>query len=333
MLIFCAYIVNQKVIIGIGVGVAVIAAISTAAIMLTSGSPAISPAQTIGSSVNTTSQSSGSAAPIQVVAAENFWGSLVSQLGGSRVQVLSIISDPNADPHEYASSTVDARAFATAGFVIINGAGYDSWASKLISAANNPNQKVLNVADMLGKKEGDNPHFWYSPSYVNRTVNQIYVNLVSIDPSNKAYYTEQYSKLNQSLGVYDSRISAIKEQFGGAKVAATENIFAYLANASGLDLASPPEFMQAVSEGNDPPANTVAQFQDLLQNGNVTMLVYNDQTVTPLTQNIKSLAAQKGIPTVGVTETIQPANLSFQDWMNAELISMQKALNAHALGK
>lgn len=284
-------------------------------------------------STSSNNNNNNSSSTIQIVAAENFWGSLVSQLGGSHVQVLTIVSDPNADPHEYESSNADARAIANARFVVINGAGYDDWAIKLIGAGNHPNQKVLNVADLLGKKKGDNPHFWYSPSYVNRTINQIYTNLVSIDPANEAYYKQQYATLNQSLGAYNSRISEIKQHFAGAKVAATENIFEYLANATGLDLVSPPEFMQAAAEGNDPPVQSITQFQQLLQNGNVTMLVYNQQTVTPLTQNIKSLAAQKGIPIVGVTETIQPSDLSFQDWMNAELVSIQNALNSKTLGQ
>ena len=52
---------------------------------------------------------------IQVVAGENFWGSLISQLGGSRTQVLSIVTDPNADPHEYESNSQNAQAVANCG--------------------------------------------------------------------------------------------------------------------------------------------------------------------------------------------------------------------------
>ncbi|MDE1726032.1 MAG: zinc ABC transporter substrate-binding protein [Thaumarchaeota archaeon] len=284
---------------------------------------------------NTVSTSQVSTSKLQIVAAENFWGSLISQLGGTHVQVLSIVTDPNADPHEYESNTADAQALTNANYVIVNGAGYDDWAIKIIGASNNPNQKVLNVAKLLGKKEGDNPHFWYSPVYVNQTVAQMYSDLVSIDPNNAAYYKQQYVNLNASLGQYNARIDEIKQQFAGTRVAATESIFVYLANATGLDLISPPEFIDAVAEGNDPPAQSVVQFQQQLQGqgGNVTVLVYNEQTVTPLTQNIKALAAQKGIPIVGVTETIQPSDVSFQDWMNSELISLQNALNAKALGQ
>lgn len=296
------------------------------------------PEKNQNSSTSTSSSSissPSSTSTIQIVAAENFWGSLISQLGGTHVQVLSVVSDPNADPHEYESNTVDAQAIANANFVIVNGAGYDDWALKIIAASNNPDQKILNVADLLGKKDGDNPHFWYSPVYVNETVNKMYSDLVSIDPSNAAYYTQQYASLNASLGQYNSRIDEIKQQFHGARVAATESIFVYLANATGLDLISPPEFMEAVAEGNDPPAQSVVQFQQQLQgqDGNVTMLVYNEQTVTPLTQSMKALAAKQGIPIVGVTETIQPPDVSFQDWMNGELLALQNALNAQALGQ
>jgi len=277
------------------------------------------------------STSSSTSSKLQVVAAENFWGSLVSQLGGAHVQVLSIVTDPNADPHEYESNVADAEAIANANYVIVNGAGYDDWALKLISANNNPNQTVLNVANLLGKKEGDNPHFWYSPLYVNETVHQMYSDLVSLDPVDAGYYNQQYASLNASLGVYNERIDDIRQQFAGTEVASTESIFEYMANATGLDLISPPAFMQAVSEGNDPPVQSVVEFQQQLQSGNVRVLVYNNQTVTPLTDNMEALAAQNNVTTVGVTETVPP-HISFQDWMNAELISLQNALNSKPSG-
>lgn len=270
---------------------------------------------------------------LQVVAAENFWGSLVSQLGGDRIQVLSIVSDPNADPHEYESNTKDARAIASANYVIINGVGYDNWANKLLSAQTQPGRKVLDVGELVGKKIGDNPHLWYNPSYVNTAVVQMDKDLISLDPAGKSYYQQQLKNLQASLSGYQSRIQSIKQQFGGTKVAATEDIFAYLANAAGLDLVSPPAFIEAVAEGNDPPVDSVVTFQQQLQSGQIKVLAYNEQTVTPLTNSIKQLAAANNIPIVGVTETIQPPDTTFQDWMNAELINLENALNAQALGQ
>ncbi len=281
---------------------------------------------------STATSSSGNV--LQVVAAENFWGSLVSQIGGSHVQVLSIVSDPNADPHEYESNAADARAIATADYVIENGAGYDTWADKLLSAgSSNPNRKVLNVANLVGVPDGGNPHLWYNPAYVNQAIAQMESDLIALDPADAAYYRQNYATLQSNLAEYQGRIAAIKQQFGGTEVASTESIFMYLANAAGLNLVSPPAFIDAVAEGNDPPAASIVQFENQLKSGQVKVLVYNEQTVTPLTESMKALAAQEGIPVIGVTETIQPPDATFQEWMNAELIDLQNALNAQALGQ
>jgi zinc/manganese transport system substrate-binding protein len=192
---------------------------------------------------------------------------------------------------------------------------------------------VLNVASLLGKKQGDNPHFWYGPAYVNQTVQQMYTDLLSIDSASTSYYHQQYSRLNSSLAGYNSRIDEIRSQYRGTRVASTESIFEYLADATGLDLISPPSFMEAVAEGNDPspPDIVIFQHQILSRNapGNASILVYNQQTVTPLTNQMKQQAGQANpvIPIVGVTETIQPPDVPFQEWMFAQLISLQNQLN------
>lgn len=304
------------------VGIAAIVAIALGAFALfrSHAAPGIPPAQ-----------SSGGA--IQVVAAENFWGSIVSQIGGEKVNVRSIVSDPNADPHEYESNAADARAVADADYVIANGVGYDDWMDKLLSAGGNPHRRVLNVGQLVGVAAGGNPHLWYGPAYVNQAASQIERDLAAIDPADADSFERNYATLESSLAEYQNRIAAIKQQYAGTKVAATEDIFAYLAQAAGLDLVSPPAFIEAVAEGNDPPAGSIVAFEDQLKSRQIKVLAYNEQTVTPLTQNMKALAAQEGIPIVGVTETIQPPDASFQEWMNAELLDLQNALNAKELGQ
>jgi zinc/manganese transport system substrate-binding protein len=257
----------------------------------------------------------------------------VQQLGGSCVNVTSIVTDPNADPHEYESNAADARAVANADMVIVNGVGYDDWAIKLVSAGSNPDQTVLNVADLVGVPDGSNPHLWYDPSYVNATVAQMYQDLITMDPSDAGYYTEQYAALNDSLGVYNSRIVEIRQKFAGTEVASTESIFVYLGNATGLDVVSPPEFMDAVAEGNDPSPQSIVEFENQLESGKVSVLVYNEQTVTPLTTQMKQIAAENNVTIVGVTETIQPPDVPFQVWMDGQLLQLQNALNANVLGQ
>jgi zinc/manganese transport system substrate-binding protein len=263
---------------------------------------------------------------IQVVAAESFWGSIAMQLGGIHAHVTTIVTDPNADPHEYETSTADARDFTLANYVILNGAGYDTWGQKLLAANPVGGRKVFMAAELLGKKEGDNPHFWYSPDYVEQVTGQIVKDYQALDPQDAQYFDQQKATFEGSLKQYRDLIASIKQTYTGVKVGSTESIFVYLASALGLDLISPPAFMNAVSQGNDPPTPAVAQFQQQINQKQIALLVYNVQTATLVTTNIKQMAASAGIPTVGVSETIVPPGASFQDWQYAELVAMRDAL-------
>jgi len=265
---------------------------------------------------------------VNVVAAENFWGSLATQLGGSRVSVQSVVTDPNADPHEYESSAADARAFAEAQLVILNGAGYDTWGQKLIDANPAGGRLVLDVASLLGKKEGDNPHFWYSPSYVARVMDKITAEYKAIDPADASYFDQQRAHVTTNLQPFVAEVAGIKAKYAGTPIGATESIFVYMAEALGLQLTTPEEFMNAVAEGNDPPASAVVSFQDQISSRSIKVLVYNNQTTTAVTTNIKSLAAAHHIPSVGVSETIEPQNLDFQDWQLEQLQALEAALKS-----
>jgi zinc/manganese transport system substrate-binding protein len=273
----------------------------------------------------------GSGKTLQVVAGQNFWGSIAAQLGGTHVSVTSVVTNPNADPHEYESSAQDARLFGTADYVILNGAGYDAWGTKLLSANPNANRKVFTVADLVHKKAGDNPHFWYNPDWVEPVANKITADYTAMDAADSDYFTQQRAAFRTALKPYHDRIAKIKATFPGVAVGSTESIFAYMATALGLNLISPPEFMQAVAEGNDPPAQTVAEFHDQVAGKKIKVLVYNVQTSTNITEDLKRLAANNGIPVVGVSETLQPLDATFQEWQSAQLLTLQNALNAGAL--
>jgi zinc/manganese transport system substrate-binding protein len=275
----------------------------------------------------------GHPASLNVVAGENFWGNLAIQLGGTKVNVQSVVTDPNADPHEYESSTSDARAFAEADLVILNGAGYDVWGDKLLAANASSHRQALSVAQLLGKKAGDNPHFWYNPDWVVTVADKITAEYKSIDAADAAYFDQRRADLAAAFKPYTDRIAAIKKKFSGIAIGSTESIFVYMANALGLNLISPAEFMTAVSEGNDPPAAAVVDFQNQVTGKQIKVLVYNVQTATAVTTNVRHLAQSADIPVVGVSETLQPETVSFQDWQLSQLIALENALNAGALTK
>src|SRR5271165_1881161 len=102
--------------------------------------------------------------PVPVVAAENFYGDVAGQIGGPDVKVTSILSNPDQDPHLFEVSPSVARALSAARIVIYSGIDYDPWMAKLLAAARSADRRVIVVADLIGRKTGDNPHIWYDPA-------------------------------------------------------------------------------------------------------------------------------------------------------------------------
>jgi zinc/manganese transport system substrate-binding protein len=283
-----------------------------------------------GTTATTTSGSSGS---VQVVAAENFWGSIASQVGGSHVYVTNIIADPNADPHNYEPTATDARTVADAKYVIINGAGYDPWTDKLLKANPASGRKELNVGDLNGKHEGNNPHMWYNPDYVTAVANKIRDDLKAIDPTDASAIDQSAQTfLTTGLQRYHQLIASIKATYQGTPVGATESIFSYLAPSLGLKLITPDSYLNAVSEGQDISAADIATVNQQISQKLIKVLIYNSQNTPPNIQSLIDLAKSNNIPVATITETLSPATASFQDWQSTQLEGIQKAL-AQATGK
>ena len=264
---------------------------------------------------------------IQVVAAENFWGSIASQVGGSHVQVTSIIVNPDTDPHAYEPTPSDARLIAQAQYVIVNGAGYDAWAPKLLDANPASGRTVLTVGDLFGKKEGDNPHMWYSPSYVDQVVDRMGSDLAKIDSADASAITQQAAQYKSTgLKDYHDTVSAIKAKYSGTRVGATESIAAYLAHGTGLNLVTPSSYLKAISEGTDPSAVDKAEVQNEIASRSIKVFIFNSQNSTPDIQGLVDKATAQGIPVVKITETLEPATATFQDWQTAQLKDLLHAL-------
>ncbi len=264
---------------------------------------------------------------VEVVAAENFWGSIAGQVGGDHAHVTSVIVNPDTDPHDYEATPTDARAIAQARYVIVNGAGYDPWVGKLLDANPVSGRKVLTIGELFGKKVGDNPHLWYSPAYVDQVVGRIAADLASLDGADASYFQQQAAQyVNVALKTYHDTIDAIKQKYAGTKVGASESIFSYLAAGLGLNLITPDSYLKAISEGTDPSAADKATVQSQLANGQLKVFVYNSQNATPDVQSLVHQARAEGIPVVTITETLVPATASFQDWQTSQLQRLLAAL-------
>jgi zinc/manganese transport system substrate-binding protein len=266
-------------------------------------------------------------APLHVVAAENFWGSIATQLGGSKVDVQSIITNPDTDPHDYDPSAADARSLAGAAVVIENGIGYDPWVSKLLAADHADGQHVINVGTLVGVADGGNPHRWYNPTDVHTVIDAITAAYKAADPTDATYFANQQENYETiGLAKYNSVIDQIKTTYAGAPVGASESIFAMIAPALGLNLLTPPTFLRAISEGTDPTSADKQTIDKQIKTHAIKVYVYNSQNATPDVQAQVDEAKAAGIPVTTITETLSPASATFQQWQVAQLSALQAAL-------
>jgi zinc/manganese transport system substrate-binding protein len=266
---------------------------------------------------------------VQVVAAENFWGSLATQLGGEHASVHAIITNPDADPHDYEPTAADAGSVAAAQLAIVNGVGYDAWATKLAAANPSSTRVVLTVGDLVGVAAGGNPHRWYDPDNVRTVMAQITADYKKLDPADAAYFDAQNATvLNTNLKQYFDLINQIKTTYSGTPVGASESIFAPLATATGLNLLTPESFLDAISEGGEPTAADKVTIDKQIKDKQIKVYVYNRQNATPDVAAQVAAAKAAGIPVTTITETLTPAGATFQDWQDTQLTALIAALNS-----
>ncbi len=269
-----------------------------------------------------------SLAKLQVVAAENFWGSIAAQLGGEDAEVHSIIVNPNTDPHSYEPTAADARAMAGAQMTIVNGIGYDEWASHLLSADSDSGRVNLDVGSLLGMKAGDNPHQWYSPAHVHAVVELIVADYSKLRPADARYFSQRQREFETvGLARYNALLRQIRARYAGVPVGYSESIFQPLGEALGLKLLTPYSFAKAIAEGTEVSAQDKQTVDRQASEHQIKVWVFNSQNVTPDVQRANELARAARIPIATVTETLSPASDSFQQWQVAELEGLQRALH------
>ena len=267
------------------------------------------------------------------VAAEDFWGSLLRQLGGEKASVTSIISDPNVDPHDYEPKSSDGVRLAKARLVVVNGVGYDAWADKLLAANPALGRVVVNVGDLVGAKNGDNPHRWYSPPDVVKVIDAMTAALKRVDAAHAAYFDQQHDQLtDDALKPYDDVRRQIRSAYAGTPIGISESIFAPMAADLRLAVLTPASFADAIAEGNEPTAGDKQTVDRQIANKEIKVFVYNPQNSTPDVKALVDKSKKAGVAVSTVTETLTPKGDSFEEWQTKQLTDLRQAL-AGATGR
>ena len=262
--------------------------------------------------------------PIRVVAAENVYGDIARQIGGANVAVQSILTSPSQDPHEFEASVSTARAMADARLVIYNGVGYDPWAVKLLAASGAPGRQIIEVAKLAHKEPGDNPHLWYDPATVSAFSEVLATKLMQLDSEHGQDYARGLAAFDIAMQSVQQKIAALRGQYAGTPVTATEPVFDYMADAIGLSMRNS-RFQLAMMNGTEPGAGAIAAFEHDLRTHAVKVLLYNRQTSGALAERMRRIAEQAGVPVVAISET-EPPSMSYQEWMLGQLDALDRAL-------
>lgn len=270
---------------------------------------------------------------LQVVAAENVWGSIAAQLGGSHVHVTSIVSDPAVDPRRYRPTAADERALAGADLVIVNQVGYDAWADRLLARTPQQGRIELGVGTLVGVAPGNNPRRWYDPCDVGQVIGAITADYQRLDPAGSGYF----GRLRQSyetagLAGYHKLIGQIRARYAGTPVGASESIADPLAQALDLDLVTPGSFLNAVTAGDTPPAAERTLTEREITAHRIRVYIVNSQHTTPFVAQQAAAATSAGVPVASITGTLDPPTATFQAWQVAQLQKLEAALAEAADG-
>lgn len=264
-------------------------------------------------------------AGLAVVASTDVWGDVVAQVGGDLVEVTSIIDDPSADPHSFEASTRGQLALSRAALVVANGGGYDDFVDTMVGAlAAAP--PVVHAADVADTGE-ENEHVWFSLDGVRAVADEVAARLGELDPDNAATYTANAEAFGRQVTGIQEQVAAIRDEHAGATVAMTEPLPVYLIQAAGLTDVTPGEFAEAIEEETDVPPTVMAELLRLVQGGEVDVLLYNEQTTGPQTEQVLAAAQDAGVAVVPVTETL-PAGTGYIAWVTGTVEALREALRS-----
>lgn len=264
-----------------------------------------------GCSSGPPTQATDSGTLIRVVAAEDVWGAVATQIGGTQVQVTDILGaapagSAGSGAQSFEPSAAQTRDIAGAQVFIINGAGLDPWADQAASAHPGIGRLDVNIGAQVGVTPGQDPYLWYDPQYVTAAAQQIEQDFARLRPAGAAYFGQQEQAFEQGAAPAAAALTALKRDYGGRPVGVCPGIAPSVATGLGLD----------------PITATTAG----IAAKSVKVLLCDTASGEPGEQALLQAAGAAAIPVVQLGDTLQPAGTSFQDWLTGQLDEIHQAL-------
>lgn len=247
---------------------------------------------------------------VDIVTSTNIYANIAKNVVGKHGEVQAIIKNGDTDPHDFEPTTNSAKKVANANIVISNGLDYDDWMTKLADSNDIHMTKV--GEELMGLKQGDNPHIWYNLDMPKKYVNYIVKRSSKIDPKHASYFRKNgqtYLNKIQSIKQLAAKIDAKHAKL----VYVSEPVFDYALERCHFKIGNP-AFEEAVENETDPSAQVVHNMQESIKHKKISFFVNNVQASSSTVNGMVKLANQNQIPVLKVRETM-PNGTNYYHWM------------------
>ena len=246
---------------------------------------------------------------ISIVTTTNVYSDIAKNIVGKYGTATAIINQSSTDPHDFDPTTADAKKVNKANIIVANGLGYDSWMTKL--AKSSDKKPVLVGEDLMGLKEGDNPHIWYNLNMPTKYVDYLVKRLSKLDKKHAAYYKANGEKY---LAKVDKIKKLVKTDKSHKKpVFVSEPVFDYALKEAGYKIGDK-DFEEAIENGTDPSPKMINKMNTEIKEKKIAFFVNNTQSSSSTVKSFVKLAKENGIPVLNVRETI-PNHTTYLAWM------------------
>jgi ABC-type Zn uptake system ZnuABC Zn-binding protein ZnuA len=228
---------------------------------------------------------------LRVVTTTTILADLVREVGGERVDVVSLVP-PGGEVHTFDPRPADLQRVTRAEVILANGLGLDDWLTTLAddAGASAPvvrlGEDLPGVTYLAGDHDGEaaNPHLWLNVAYAAKYVDRIEAALAAADPADAGAYCEAAAAYRARLAALDGeireRIGALPEP--NRVVVSFHDAFPYFATAYGLTIAG----TIVDAPGQDPSAGEIADLVGTIRSSGARAIFAEAQFSAKLAETI-----------------------------------------------
>ncbi len=226
---------------------------------------------------------------------------IIYNIGGDPIQLTGLIPE-GSDSHTFEPVPSDARTLSLADIIFLNGLKLEEPTLKLAQSSLKKGAEIVLLGDQtispsqyiydfsFPKSGGSpNPHLWMDPIYALQYAEIVKDTLSQRDPTNAAYYQQNYDAYQQRIQALDAAIQAAIDTIPASnrKLLTYHDSFAYFAPRYGMTVIG------AIQPSNfsEPSAKEVAELIQQIKNEKVPAIFGSEVFPSPV---LKQIAKEAG---------------------------------------